>query len=85
MIHDIEVAGDSESVILDLSVKEEKTVCSIKTGVNDFLDYIGIFVTLLAPALLGNVITCNVKYFFEPVSSGITHKFSNLEFIAAHF
>ena len=58
MIHDIEVAGELDSVVLDLSEKEEKTVCSVKTGVNDFLDYIGIFVTLAAPALLGN----NLKF-----------------------
>ena len=36
-----------------VSVGEDKNVCSIKTGMNDLLDYLGIIVTLVLPTLLG--------------------------------
>ena len=34
-------------------VGEEVTVCSIKTGVDDFLDFLAVTVTLLIPTLIG--------------------------------
>ena len=32
---------------------EDKNVCSVKTGMNDLLDYMGIIVTIVIPTLLG--------------------------------
>lgn len=44
---------EEEAMLLMMAQMEEKTVCSIKTGVNDFLDYIGIFITFVMPMVLG--------------------------------
>ena len=38
-------------------VGEEVTVCSIKTGVDDFLDFLAVTVTLLIPTLIGTLHT----------------------------
>ena len=59
LIHDIQredgrlSSDQSDDVVIALN-NEEKTVCNIKTGVNDFLDYLGILVTIVIPTILGN-------------------------------
>ena len=64
---------EEEAMLLMMAQMEEKTVCSIKTGVNDFLDYIGIFITFIMPMVLGKQdkqksLKVIEKFSFEPES-----------------
>ena len=43
---------------------EEMTVCNIKSGLNDFLDYISLVVCLVLPTILGPVLLLVLSPFF---------------------
>ena len=51
MIHDIQ--REDGIFALALTAQDDKSVCNIKSGVNDFLDYLGILVTIVIPTLIG--------------------------------
>ena len=51
MIHDIQ--REDGVFALALTAQDDKSVCNIKSGVNDFLDYLGILVTIVIPTLIG--------------------------------
>ena len=54
MITDIEKEVGEELVMMEQRmVGGEVTVCSIRTGVDDFLDFMGVTITLVIPTLLG--------------------------------
>ena len=57
IITDIEKEAEEELGTLASMEKrmvgEEVTVCSIKTGVDDFLDFLAVTVTILIPTLIG--------------------------------
>ena len=56
IITGIEKEVEEELVTLEQRmVGEEVTVCSIKTGVDDFLDFLAVTVTLLIPILIGTL------------------------------
>ena len=67
MITDIEREVEEDLVTLasmeQRMVGEEVTVCSIKTGVDDFLDFLAVTVTLLIPTLTG---TLHSERFISP-------------------
>ena len=43
--------------------EEELTVCTVKTGVNDFLDYISLAITLVLPFVFGPVASLPVHIY----------------------
>ena len=53
MLEEIDTGLRKTIVIVGDTRKEELTVCSVKTGVNDFLDYISLATTLIGPTILG--------------------------------
>ena len=53
MLEEIDTGLRKTIVIVGETKKEELTVCSVKTGVNDFLDYFSLATTLIVPTILG--------------------------------
>ena len=53
MLSEIDTGLRKTVVILGESRKEELTVCSVKSGINDFLDYISLATTLIGPLIIG--------------------------------
>ena len=53
MLDNVDIGLKKRIVLIGSSRKEELTVCAVKTGLNDFLDYISLTVTLLLPTTLG--------------------------------
>jgi hypothetical protein len=53
MLDNVDTGLRKKIVLIGTSRQEELTVCTVKTGLNDFLDYISLSVTLLLPAALG--------------------------------
>ena len=49
------LSEDDDGAVEKKMVGEEVTVCSIKTGVDDFLDFLAVTVTLLIPILIGTL------------------------------
>ena len=53
MLDNVDTGLRKKIVTIGPTRKEELTVCTVKTGLNDFLDYITLSVTLLLPAGIG--------------------------------
>ena len=53
MLSDVDGGLGRTKVLVGDSRVEELTICTIKTGVNDFLDYFSLFVSLLVPLVAG--------------------------------
>ena len=53
MLEEIDTGLRKKVVVVGETRQEELTVCSVKTGVNDFLDYISLATALICPTVLG--------------------------------
>ena len=53
MLDNVDTHVRKKVVMIGGARKEELTVCTVKTGLNDFLDYISLAVSLVLPAGLG--------------------------------
>ena len=53
MLDNVDTGLRKKVVTIGATRKEELTVCTVKTGLNDFLDYISLCVTLVLPASIG--------------------------------
>ena len=53
MLDNVDTGLRKKVVIIGATRKEELTVCTVKSGLNDFLDYISLCATLVLPASIG--------------------------------